>query len=56
MEIQEMINLIFNNGTTIVVLAYFLYRDLKFNNQLQVTLTTLQDVIEELRKDLERRC
>lgn len=51
---QEFINAIVNNGTAIAVTAYFLYRDYKFNGELVVLLTTLKDLVTEVKKDIER--
>lgn len=43
---QDITTLILNSGTTVVMLAYFIYRDLKFMQKLDATL----DVITELIK------
>lgn len=43
---QDITTLILNSGTTVVMLAYFIYRDLKFMQKLDATL----DVITELVK------
>lgn len=43
---QDMATLLLNSGTTVVMLAYFIYRDLKFMQKLDATL----DVITELIK------
>lgn len=55
MEINELVKLIVDNGTTVLILAYFVYRDYKFMIQLQSTLQTLVDltkcVHEVVRKD-----
>ena len=48
---DEMVNLILNSSVTIVIIAYFIYRDNKFMGQLQQTLTTLVDTVDTL-KDL----
>lgn len=43
---QDIATLLLNSGTTVVMLAYFIYRDLKFMQKLDATL----DVITELIK------
>lgn len=43
---EALTTLILNSGTTVVMLAYFIYRDLKFMQKLDATL----DVITELIK------
>lgn len=49
MEIQELTNLLLNSGVSIIVIAYFMYRDYKFMNTLQTTLTTLVDTVDTLK-------
>ena len=48
MEIQEVTNLILNSAVSVVVIAYFMYRDFKFMGQLQTTLVTLVDTVAVL--------
>jgi len=50
---EDLVNLIVNSSTTVVIIAYFIYRDNKFMVQLQNTLTTLVDTVSTL-KDLLR--
>ena len=50
MEMNEMINLVSNTAISVVVIVFFMYRDLKFINQLQTTLTTLVDVVGTLKE------
>lgn len=47
---QEYVNLFMNTGTSIVVIAYFIYRDFKFMGTLQTTLQTLVDTVEALHR------
>lgn len=54
MEMNEIVNLIMNSGTTIVVLGYFIYRDFKFMNTLQTTLQALVDTVDRL-KDIVKK-
>lgn len=49
---EELVNMIVNNGTAIAVTAYFLYRDYKFNNDLVILMTTLKDLVKELKDDV----
>lgn len=46
---DDLINLILNSSVTIVIIAYFIYRDNKFMGQLQQTLTTLVDTVDTLK-------
>lgn len=50
---EDLVNLIVNSGVTVVIIAYFIFRDYKFMNQLQQTLTTLVDTVNTL-KDVLR--
>ena len=46
---EQMVQLLVNNGTAVVVIAYFMYRDYKFMGTLQNTLTTLVNTIDVLK-------
>lgn len=50
---EEVVNLIMNTSTTIVVIAYFLYRDYKFMGTLQTTLQTLVDTVQCLKDTMK---
>ena len=53
--IQLIIPAIINNGTAVALLAYFVFRDYKYNTQLTVALNTLQLTINELREEIEKQ-
>lgn len=58
MEIQELANLLLNSGVSIAVIGYFMYRDFRFMNTLQTTLTTLVDTVSTLKdcvNELQRK-
>lgn len=46
---EEIINLLVNNGVAVSVVVYFMYRDWKFQETLQQTLTTLVDTVDALK-------
>ena len=50
---DEIVNLILNSGVTVVILAYFIYRDNKFMTTLTQTLTTLVDTVEGLKQSMK---
>ena len=50
MEMEALANLILNDSIAIAVVAFFMYRDLKFMNQLQQTLQALVDTVESLKE------
>lgn len=52
MDVQEIIQLVTNNGTAIAVIAYFIYRDNKFMGTLQTTLQTLIDTVDTLKETI----
>lgn len=51
---DDFVNLILNSSVTIVIIAYFIFRDYKFMGSLQTTLTTLVDTVNML-KDIVTR-
>jgi len=53
--IEPLTNLIVNNGVAVTVVIYFLIRDWKFHDNLQVTLTTLIETVDTL-KELVHSC
>lgn len=54
MEMPEIVNLFTNTGVSIVIIAYFIFRDYKWMGQLNTTLITLVDTVNAL-KDMIRR-
>lgn len=48
-NVSDIVSLIQNTGVTIVILAYFIFRDYKFMSTLQNTLTTLVNTVETLK-------
>lgn len=55
MDVETIVSLIINNGVAVGLLAYFVYRDNKFMNQLTVTLSTLQKSVDSVKRLLEKR-
>lgn len=55
MDVETIVSLIVNNGVAVGLLAYFVYRDNKFMNQLTVTLSTLQKSVDSVKRLLEKR-
>ena len=46
---NDIVNLIINSGTSVVIIAYFIFRDYKWNNQLISTLTKIEDTLEDIK-------
>ena len=42
---QEFINLIITNGIAVVIVAYFLFKDYKFNGQLIELMQEIREVL-----------
>lgn len=51
---DELVKLIMDSSVTIIIIAYFIFRDFKFMTQLQQTLTTLVDTVDVLKTMLTR--
>lgn len=54
MDIENVIQLIINNGVAIGMLIYFVFRDYKFNTQLTTTLAVLLTAVNSIKELLER--
>ena len=52
MEMESLVNLILNSSVSIVVIAYFMFRDYKFISQLTSSIQQLVDCIGALSKDI----
>ena len=50
---ENMINLIVNNGVAIVVVGYFLFTNYKFNEYLIKTLTEITVTLKDIQDDLK---
>ena len=45
---EEMVNLVVSNGMSVVIIAYFLYKDYKFNDQIVKVLGEVKEVLSSL--------
>jgi len=50
---NDIVNLIVNNGIAVVVVAYFLIRDWKYNADMIVILNEIRTMIEYIKKENE---
>ena len=50
MELQTIVDLLVNNGTVVCVLAYCLWRDAKFMQKLENTLSVIESTIDKIEK------
>lgn len=46
---ETFINLIVSNGLAVVIIAYFLFKDYRFNQNIIDVLTGVKEVLTELR-------
>ena len=47
---NDIVNLIINSSTSVVIIAYFIFRDYKWNTKLIETLTKIEDSLEQIQK------
>ena len=50
MEMENVVNLILNSSVSIVVIAYFMFRDYKFMQQLTTSIQQLVDKLDGIIK------
>ena len=50
---NDIVNLIVNNGVAIVVVGYFLFTNYKFNEKLISTLTEITVTLKDIQDDLK---
>lgn len=51
---QEFINLIITNGIAVVIVAYFLFKDYKFNGQIIELMQEIREVLAVLSSKEEK--
>lgn len=51
---SDIINILVNNGVAVCIVAYFIYKDNKFNDVLVKTLTEIVVTLKDLQQDIER--
>ena len=51
---NDIVNLLVNNSVAVVIVAYFIYKDNKFNNTLVETLTEIVVTLKDLQQNIER--
>ena len=52
---EDIITLLVNNGSAIALLAYFIYKDNKFNDTINKSLTNISDSLQVIKDMLEER-
>lgn len=51
---EEMVNLIVSNGMSVVIIAYFLFKDYRFNGQITQVLSEIKEVLAVLKNYHDR--
>lgn len=51
---DEMVNLIVNNGTAIALLIYFIYKDNKFTETITRALTSIEESLEIIKESVSK--
>lgn len=51
---DEIINLIVNNGTAIALLVYFIYKDNKFTENITKALTSIEESLEIIKESVSK--
>ena len=52
---QEFINLIITNGIAVVIVAYFLFKDYKFNGQIIELMQEIREVLAVISNKEDKR-
>ena len=53
MSMEALVNLILNSSVSIVVIAYFMFRDYKFIQQVNLNIQKLVDIIASMNASVE---
>lgn len=48
---EEFVSLIVSNGMSVVIIAYFLFKDYKFNGTIIDVLTEIKEVLAVIKED-----
>lgn len=51
MNMTDIVNLVINSSVSVVIIAYFIFRDYKWNTKLIETLTKIETAIDNLQKE-----
>lgn len=51
---SDIINMLVNNGVAVVIVAYFIYKDNKFNDTLVKSLTEITTTLKSMNVELSK--
>lgn len=52
--LDEIVNLIVNNGTAVALLIYFIYKDNKFTENITKALTSIEESLEIIKDSVNK--
>lgn len=52
--LNEMVNLMVNNGTAIALLIYFIYKDNKFTENITKALSSIEESLEIIKESVSK--
>ena len=52
--LDEIVNLIVNNGTAVALLIYFIYKDNKFTENINKALTSIEESLEIIKDSVNK--
>lgn len=55
MDLNNMVSIFVNNGIAVAVIIYFMFRDMKFMQNLTASIQELKDCIKDVTKNIEER-
>lgn len=55
MDLNNMVSIFVNNGIAVAVIIYFMFRDMKFMQNLTASIQELKDCIKDATKNMEER-
>lgn len=51
---DEMVNLLVNNGTAVALLVYFIYKDNKFTETITKALTSIEESLQIIKESVNK--
>lgn len=51
--LDEIVNLIINNGTAVALLVYFIYKDNKFTENITKALTSIEESLKIIKESID---
>lgn len=52
---SDIVNLIINSSVSVVIIAYFIFRDYKWNTKLIETLSKIETILDDMNREREEK-